>query len=64
MYSDSILLFVNKKRNIMGSRGSVIPLFVQQLSNKILSYRTDPKMTRFFDDLMMQDLVLFAFEMG
>ena len=32
--------------NVMGSRGSVIPLFLKQKENGIFSI-TDPKMTRF-----------------
>lgn len=49
--------------NVMASRGSVIPLFVEQLkSNKSLTI-TDPNMTRFLmslDDSV--DLVLYAFK--
>ena len=51
--------------NVMASRGSVIPLFIDQLEkNKELTL-TDSKMTRFLmslDDAV--DLVLFAFENG
>ncbi len=51
--------------NVMASRGSVIPLFVQQIqSNQPLTI-TDPEMTRFMmtlDDAV--DLVLYAFEHG
>lgn len=51
--------------NVMGSRGSVIPLFVNQiLSNRPLSI-TDPNMTRFMmslDDAV--DLVFYAFKNG
>jgi UDP-N-acetylglucosamine 4,6-dehydratase/5-epimerase len=51
--------------NVMASRGSVIPLFVDQiLANKPVTI-TDPAMTRFMmtlDDAV--DLVLFAFENG
>lgn len=51
--------------NVMASRGSVIPLFVEQIkANKPLSL-TDPNMTRFMmtlDDAV--DLVLFAFTHG
>jgi UDP-glucose 4-epimerase len=51
--------------NVMASRGSVIPLFINQiLSGKPLTI-TDPKMTRFLmslDDAV--ELVLFAFENG
>lgn len=51
--------------NVMASRGSVIPLFVDQIrADKPLSI-TDPEMTRFMmtlDDAV--DLVLYAFEHG
>lgn len=49
--------------NVMASRGSVIPLFVEQMnSGKPLSI-TDPNMTRFMMTLEdAVDLVLFAFE--
>ena len=51
--------------NVMASRGSVIPLFVDQiLAGKPITI-TDPTMTRFMmtlDDAV--DLVLFAFEHG
>lgn len=51
--------------NVMGSRGSVIPLFVEQvLMGKPITL-TDPAMTRFMmtlDDAV--DLVLYAFEHG
>jgi UDP-N-acetylglucosamine 4,6-dehydratase len=49
--------------NVMASRGSVIPLFVEQMNaGKPLSI-TDPNMTRFMMTLEdAVDLVLFAFE--
>ena len=51
--------------NVMASRGSVIPLFVEQIKNgKPLSI-TDPNMTRFMMTLDgAVDLVLYAFEHG
>ena len=51
--------------NVMASRGSVIPLFVEQLkSGKPLTI-TDPNMTRFLMSLEDSvDLVLHAFEHG
>ena len=49
--------------NVMASRGSVIPLFIDQIKeNKVLTL-TDPKMTRFMMTLEdAVDLVLYAFE--
>jgi UDP-glucose 4-epimerase len=51
--------------NVMASRGSVIPLFVDQvLSGKPITV-TDPEMTRFMMTLAdAVDLVLYAFEHG
>ena len=51
--------------NVMASRGSVIPLFLNQIEKKQELTITDPNMTRFLmslDDAV--DLVLFAFENG
>ena len=49
--------------NVMGSRGSVIPLFVEQIKNNKDITITDPKMTRFMMTLEdAVDLVWFAFE--
>ncbi|MBS4064895.1 MAG: polysaccharide biosynthesis protein [Chitinophagaceae bacterium] len=51
--------------NVMGSRGSVIPLFIKQIKNKQPITITDPKMTRFLMSLEEAvELVLFAFEHG
>ena len=51
--------------NVMGSRGSVIPLFVSQIKDNIPITITDPKMTRFMMTLEDAiDLVIFAFEKG
>ncbi len=51
--------------NVMASRGSVIPLFLNQIRNKQSITITDPKMTRFLMSLdEAVDLVLFAFENG
>ena len=63
--ADSTIINVTRYGNVMASRGSVIPLFVDQiLSNTPISI-TDPEMTRFMmtlDDAV--DLVLYAFENG
>ncbi|MBI6657956.1 polysaccharide biosynthesis protein [Pseudomonas sp. MF6751] len=49
--------------NVMASRGSVIPLFVNQLKNDQALTVTDPNMTRFLMSLEDSvDLVLHAFE--
>jgi len=56
---------VTRYGNVMASRGSVIPLFVEQIKNKTPITVTDPTMTRFMmtlDDAV--DLVLHAFENG
>jgi UDP-N-acetylglucosamine 4,6-dehydratase len=51
--------------NVMASRGSVIPLFLQQLEAGLPLTVTDPNMTRFMMNLDSAiDLVLFAFEHG
>lgn len=51
--------------NVMASRGSVIPLFQQQIKNGEVLTITDPSMTRFLMSLEdAVDLVLFAFEHG
>ena len=49
--------------NVMCSRGSVIPLFIDQIKNKKPITITNPKMTRFLMNLdEAVDLVLYAFE--
>jgi len=51
--------------NVMASRGSVIPLFINQIKNGIPLTVTDPNMTRFLMSLNdAVDLVLFAFKNG
>lgn len=63
--SNSTVICITRYGNVMASRGSVIPLFINQIcSGKPISI-TDPAMTRFMmtlDDAV--DLVLFAFEHG
>ena len=60
---DETVLCATRYGNVMGSRGSVIPLFIDQMrENKSLTI-TDPNMTRFLmslDDSV--DLVIHAFE--
>jgi UDP-N-acetylglucosamine 4,6-dehydratase/5-epimerase len=51
--------------NVMASRGSVIPLFIEQIKNGMPMTVTDPNMTRFMMSLdQAVDLVLFAFKNG
>ena len=51
--------------NVMASRGSVIPLFIEQIKNHIPLTITNGDMTRFIMNLNEAvDLVLYAFENG
>jgi UDP-glucose 4-epimerase len=63
--SEDTCICVTRYGNVMASRGSVIPLFVEQISAKEKLTITDPNMTRFMmtlDDAV--DLVLYAFKHG
>ena len=56
---------ITRYGNVMASRGSVIPLFLNQIKNGEPITVTDPNMTRFLMSLNdAVDLVLFAFENG
>lgn len=49
--------------NVMASRGSIIPLFIEQIKSGLPLTITNPEMTRFMMSLVDSvDLVLFAFE--
>lgn len=51
--------------NVMASRGSVIPLWIEQMKDNKVITLTDPNMTRFMMTLSdAVDLVLYAFENG
>lgn len=51
--------------NVIASRGSVIPLFINQIRNNGFITITNPNMTRFLMSLdEASDLVLYAFENG
>jgi UDP-N-acetylglucosamine 4,6-dehydratase len=59
------LMCVTRYGNVMASRGSVIPLFVEQIRAGRPITVTDAEMTRFMMTLdNAVDLVLFAFERG
>ena len=63
--SKNTRIMVTRYGNVMGSRGSVIPLFYEQIeSGKPLTI-TDPNMTRFMMTLdNAVELVIYAFENG
>lgn len=59
------ILCATRYGNVMGSRGSVIPLFMSQIQNKKPITITDPNMTRFLMSLEESvELVLQAFKIG
>ena len=58
-------IMITRYGNVMASRGSVIPRFVDQILKNQSMTITDPKMTRFMMDLdEAVKLVLFAFKKG
>ena len=62
---DKTLLCCTRYGNVMCSRGSVIPLFIEQIRQGKSLTVTNPHMTRFLMSLEEAvDLVLFAFEHG
>tara|TARA_Y100001968_G_C19418414_1_gene750317 strand:+ start:1262 stop:2269 length:1008 start_codon:yes stop_codon:yes gene_type:complete len=63
--NDDQVFCATRYGNVMCSRGSVIPLFVNQINRNIPITITDPKMTRFLMSLEESvDLVMHAFEKG
>jgi UDP-N-acetylglucosamine 4,6-dehydratase/5-epimerase len=63
--SDGTVINVTRYGNVMCSRGSVIPLFTNQIRAGQAITITDPAMTRFMMTLdHAVDLVLFAFQNG
>ena len=62
---DDIMIACTRYGNVMASRGSVIPLFIDQVRKGQEITITDPAMTRFMMSLdQAVELVLFAFENG
>ena len=63
--SNKTIICVTRYGNVMASRGSVIPHFVDQIKQNNPLTLTDPNMTRFLMSLdEAVDLVLFAFKNG
>lgn len=61
--SKSTLICGTRYGNVMASRGSVIPLFIEQIKNGQPLTVTDPNMTRFLMSLEEAvELVVFAFQ--
>tara|TARA_B100000035_G_C20962004_1_gene536992 strand:+ start:116 stop:1108 length:993 start_codon:yes stop_codon:yes gene_type:complete len=59
------IICITRYGNVMGSRGSVIPLFIDQIKNNQSLTITDPNMTRFLMSLDESvDLVMNAFKYG
>ena len=64
-YSGKTKICCTRYGNVMCSRGSVIPLWIEQIRSGNPITLTEPKMTRFIMSLEEAvDLVLFAFEHG
>ena len=62
---DETVICLTRYGNVMASRGSVIPLFIDQIKHNKPITITDPNMTRFMMSLdQAVDLVLFAFKNG
>ena len=63
--SNETLLCITRYGNVIGSRGSVIPLFLNQIKNNKNITITNPKMTRFMMSLEDSiELVIYAMKNG
>lgn len=65
IYNNETIICLTRYGNVMASRGSVIPLFIEKIKLGLPLTITDPKMTRFLmslDDAV--DLVLYAYKHG
>jgi UDP-N-acetylglucosamine 4,6-dehydratase/5-epimerase len=63
--ADGTVMCATRYGNVMASRGSVIPLFIEKIKAKLPLRVTDPNMTRFLMSLADSvDLVMHAFEHG
>jgi UDP-glucose 4-epimerase len=63
--SSKTIINITRYGNVMATRGSVIPLFIEQILKKKPITITDPSMTRFMMSLGdAVDLVLYAFKHG
>ena len=62
---NSTVVCVTRYGNVLASRGSVIPLMISQIKNKLPITITDPNMTRFIMPMKKAiELVLFAIKNG
>ena len=65
MEKDETVFSATRYGNVMASRGSVIPLFIEQIKQKNPITITDPRMTRYLMSLEESiDLVIHAFKHG
>tara|TARA_B100001250_G_scaffold414604_1_gene454466 strand:- start:3597 stop:4607 length:1011 start_codon:yes stop_codon:yes gene_type:complete len=63
--SNETVISATRYGNVLGSRGSVLPLFLEQITRNIPITITDPNMTRFAMSLdEAVELVMYAFEEG
>jgi len=63
--SNETVISATRYGNVLGSRGSVLPLFLEQITHNIPITITDPNMTRFVMSLdEAVELVMYAFEEG